>query len=120
MLVEIENFTDKEVSCNCGCCQAIKDPEVVVKIQAARYIAKISFEVSSWNRCPVYNKNEKGKKKSSHIKGFAIDIKALNDTQRFKIVYALMQVGFTRIGISKNFIHVDSDKSKRRKKLWIY
>ena len=57
---------------------------------------------------------------SSHIKGLAVDIKAKDSKTRGLILDALRYVGFTRIGISKTFIHVDLDYDKSQNVTWLY
>ena len=42
----------------------------------------------------------------------AADIHVKDSRARFLILVSLMSEGFTRFGIGKNFIHVDSDDTK--------
>jgi hypothetical protein len=48
-----------------------------------------------------------------------VDIEVANNLVRLKILRALVIVGFSRIGISKGFIHVDIDKTKPNN-IWLY
>ena len=89
-------------------------------LQSARYKANIPFYISSWNRCEEHNKKESGKNTSSHLKGFAVDIKIINGVDRFIILKSLMDVGFKRIGIAKNYIHIDVDLTKEQELIWLY
>ena len=57
---------------------------------------------------------------SSHIKGLAVDIKATDSSTRFKVIEALVSVGFTRLGIADTFIHVDWDFDKSQEVIWTY
>ena len=36
------------------------------------------------------------------------------------LILSLLKVGFNRVGISKNFIHIDIDKSKSKNVCWVY
>lgn len=86
----------------------------------AREKANIPFVITSGFRCETHNKNEGGSETSSHPEGFAVDIKAKNSQERFKILEALILAGFTRIGIAKTFIHVDVDPNKPNQMVWVY
>jgi len=61
-----------------------------------------------------------GTENSSHLRGFAADIHATSSADRFKILSALIEVGFNRIGIAKTFIHVDADPIKTKDVIWTY
>ena len=72
----------------------------------------------------AYNKewNAKigGRVGSSHIKGLAADIHCNSSRDRALIVKSLLEVGITRIGIAKTFIHCDVDKQKDQDVIWLY
>jgi hypothetical protein len=40
--------------------------------------------------------------------------------ERYLILHALIQVGITRFGIAKGFIHCDVDKAKDPDVIWLY
>ena len=86
----------------------------------ARRLAQIPFVITSGVRCHAHNKKVNGLPSSAHLSGKAVDIKADNSRARFKIIEALTIAGFTRIGIAKNFIHVDVDETKPKDAIWIY
>ena len=95
------------------------DEDFLSKLDEAREFAGIPFSINSAYRSsehPLSIKNPS----SSHIKGLAVDIKATDSTTRFKIIEALISVGFTRIGIADTFIHVDMDFDKRQDIIWTY
>jgi hypothetical protein len=81
---------------------------------------KIVFKLNSAFRTEKHNKKVNGKSNSSHLKGYAADISAIYPEHRFKIVNALIKVGFNRIGIAKTFIHCDNDPSKPVNVIWTY
>ena len=89
-------------------------------IDEARGIANVPFKINSGFRTDKHNKKVGGKKGSSHLKGLACDIKCVDSRSRFKIINALISVGFTRIGIAKSFIHCDVDINKASQVVWIY
>ena len=88
-------------------------------LDEAREFAGIPFVINSAYRSPNHPLSIKNPS-SSHIKGLAVDIKATDNATRFKIVEALISVGFTRIGIGDTFIHVDLDFDKRQNIIWTY
>jgi hypothetical protein len=51
---------------------------------------------------------------SSHLTGWAADIRADSSNRRYLVLKGLIEAGFTRIGIGQNFIHCDCDPSKTR------
>ena len=57
---------------------------------------------------------------SAHTRGKAVDIRCNSNTNRWKIVTAAYEIGFRRIGIGKNYIHVDCDKSLTQDVIWHY
>ena len=93
--------------------------EFLFVLDEAREIAKIPFFINSAYRSPTHPESIKNPT-SSHIKGLAVDIKATDSTTRFKIIEALLSVGFTRIGIADTFIHVDLDFDKSQDVIWTY
>lgn len=93
--------------------------EFLFVLDEARELAEIPFIINSAYRSPEHPLSIKNPT-SSHIKGLAVDIKATDSKTRFKIVKALIQVGFTRIGIADTFIHVDLDIDKTQNVIWTY
>lgn len=97
-------------------------PIFLQKLDKAREIAKIPFKINSGYRTHKHNKKVGGVKNSSHmnIPCNASDIHIVNSRSRFIILQSLMSQGFTRFGIGKNFIHVDSDEEKSAEVIWHY
>jgi len=114
----MRNFTPDEHTCKCGCGQNFMHPKHMEMLDDARDMAGIPFKITSGCRCKAHNKAEGGSPTSSHPKGFASDIEAITDEQRYKIVRSLLIAGFRRIGIKKTFIHVDNDPDKNERRLW--
>lgn len=90
------------------------------RLTSARIISDSPFFITSGYRSKAHNKAVGGKKYSSHLKGFACDISCTSSRQRYNILGGLLLAGFTRIGISNDFIHVDSDPSKPQEVFWLY
>lgn len=107
----------------CLCCGKGSDIikyTFVKKLDNARDIAGIPFKITSGYRCPLHNAEVGSKPTSSHIRGIACDIHVKGSVERFAIVNGLIKAGFTRIGIGKNFIHVDTDYKKPPYVIWTY
>lgn len=96
------------------------DVGFVSLLDEARKVAGIPFVISSGYRSPRHNRLVGGKPTSSHIKGLAADIKCTSSRQRQIIVSALLQVGITRIGVGKTFVHCDIDQEKAQHVMWLY
>ena len=99
--------------------EANMDKKFLFVLDEAREFAGIPFIINSAYRSPDHPESIKNPT-SSHIKGLAVDIKATDSVTRFKIVEALVSVGFTRIGIADTFIHVDLDLDKTQNVIWTY
>jgi zinc D-Ala-D-Ala carboxypeptidase len=95
-------------------------PELVKMLDDARHIAGIPFKINSGFRTKEHNKKVGGVEDSAHLTGLAVDISCTNDSNRYKIVTALLAVGFNRIGWAKTFIHADCDTSKSANVIWLY
>jgi len=95
------------------------DLDFLSKLDKAREYAGIPFVINSAYRSPEHPESIKNPT-SSHIKGLAVDIKAKDSRTRYKVLEALIHVGFNRIGIADTFIHVDDDKQKSSNVIWTY
>ena len=93
--------------------------DFLAKLDEAREFAGIPFIINSAYRSPTHPESIKNPT-SSHIKGLAVDIKAKDSITRFKVLDALIAVGFNRIGIAGTFIHVDLDLDKSQNVIWTY
>ena len=104
-------FTEKEVF-------GLKE-KLVNMLDEAREIAGIPFAINSGYRTLEHNAEIGGVENSSHTLGLAVDLRARNSTEHFKITKALLQVGFSRISRKyPNHIHCDIDDSKPQEVLF--
>jgi zinc D-Ala-D-Ala carboxypeptidase len=90
------------------------------QLDKARGIAGIPFRITSGYRSEKWNLKVGGRWGSSHKKGLAVDIHIVGSRERCLIIKSLLEVGITRIGISKTFIHCDVDKQKDQDVMWLY
>ena len=96
------------------------DKTFLLRLDEARERAGIPFVINSAYRTPEHYAKIGGKPNSSHLKGLAVDISVTNSRQRFIVLNALLEVGFTRIGIADTFLHVDLDNGKSKEVIWTY
>jgi uncharacterized protein YcbK (DUF882 family) len=114
-------FNRYDFKCKCGCGFNNIDTEFVDKLNEAREIAGVPFVITSGCRCRKHNAAVStcgDPLDSPHLKGVAADIAIQNSIVRYLVLTALVAVGFTRIGIGRNFIHVDMDDNKPPKVIW--
>lgn len=114
------NFSRWEFKCRCGC--GLDDVNInhVDRLQAARDMANVSFDLISGCRCKKHNKDEGGTDMSDHLTGEGSDVKCMDSATRFKIINAAVKVGFLRIGIGKTFIHLGTAVRNPQFVIWVY
>lgn len=125
-----EYFTDKELSCRCGC-GAMPKREAIEMLYALRIRYGKPIRIRSAARCPKHNKKEGGKSRSRHItqwkkirgilqlvkRGDAFDIETTMKSEGI-LLKAALWVGFRGIGIKDNdFLHLDLRRDLR---VWTY
>ena len=98
----------------------LMDPELLDMIDKAREIYGKPIRVTSGYRTEDHNRKVGGVDSSSHLKGLAIDVACVRSNDRFEMLTALIEVGFNRIGVASNFIHIDIDKNKSQNVIWTY
>jgi len=115
----MKHFKRGEFACSC-CGRMDMNNDFLERLDEARDLADVPFRINSGFRCESHNRQVGGKPNSAHTKGLAADIKATTSAERYAILRALMVLGFTRVGVAKNFIHVDADESLPQEMAWIY
>lgn len=98
----------------------LMDQHLVYLLQTIREKINKPLVITSGFRTQAYNKKVGGVFNSSHMSGLAVDISAITGVEKFLIIKYALEVGITRIGIGKNFIHIDVDSSKPSPNVWIY
>lgn len=116
-----ENFIAREFVCPCCNEEGIKEA-LVFHLQLAHNMLPSGnvMIITSGYRCESYTREKKRSQTSSHLKGWAADIKCTDSTYRHDLIKSLMKAGFTRIGIGPDFIHCDLDKDKAQTVMWTY
>lgn len=94
--------------------------------QSIRNAIEKPVYITSGVRSPETNARVGGSQNSSHLKGLAVDISTNNkgrempNRDRYVIIRELLDLGVTRIGIAKTFIHFDIDPKKAQHVIWTY
>ncbi len=108
-----KNFKLKEFQCKDGS-QLVKiDSELLHKLQKLRDSICKPIIINSGYRTESYNKKVGGAKNSYHTQGQAVDIR-INGLKPEEVAKIAERIGFTGIGIYKNFTHLDI-RSKKTK-----
>ena len=121
-----KNFSVAEMSCNCRSCDAEMGPFFMAKLQVFREEFGEPMHITSGARCPSYNREVGGAKRSRHLsepdKGIyarAVDIQIPDSEYRIKLVRLAFQYDFNGVGIGKDFVHLD-DRRFQEQRLWTY
>jgi uncharacterized protein YcbK (DUF882 family) len=119
----INYFSEKELSCRCGCGWNNFSETLLLIINTYRHNLKRPIVINSACRCYDHNANIGSKENSSHPKGLAVDISIKNSSERDEIlreIYRYVAPSIHRIGISKDYIHIDIDPNKPQNVVWLY
>lgn len=100
-------FKMEEFSCQFTGENKIK-PEFVEKLDELREACGFPFVITSGYRSPSHPIEAKKKIAGQHSQGHAADIKVVDGTQRYRLVQKAIELGFSGIGVSRSFIHVDT------------
>lgn len=120
-MITAKYFTEGEFKrCSPPCSLQDMSQALMLRLDNARQMAGIPFVLNSCYRSVAYEKSKGRTGTSSHCKGLAVDIRCNSDANRWKIVKALIDNGFTRIGIGKTYIHADIDTQKTQGVIWHY
>ena len=110
-----EHFTKEEFDCKCGCGNGdiVISENLVYELECVRVHYGKPIRINSGIRCLSHNRKIGSRDTSSHIKGLAADISCGNMGTRLELVKRLLRDGeFKRMGMHKDFIHVDVDYDK--------
>ena len=114
-----KNFNVEEYACKCGCGRSDIKAELARKVQEVRDILGKSISINSGIRCIRHNGNIGASETSSHVDGWAADLQTKGSAARYEMLAAVLPI-FDRVGIAKNFIHVDVDTTKTAGVVWTY
>lgn len=117
-------FTSKELMCKCGCGEEKMNPSFMTKIVAGRRESSFRWSVTSAYRCKQHNRAVSNTGDyGPHTLGRALDIQVKTSQQRWFLVDLFRRLGMTRIGIGKDFVHVDdmtAEDGTAEEVMWTY
>lgn len=122
--VVIKYFTEKEMSCRCGCGKLNYSHDFLIRLTAFRIMMAIIFTVTCGNRCWKHNKDPKvgGEPTSRHlcedskgnpIEASAADISTSNLKDTFNKACASGLFNEVIWYTAKNFIHLGCDPNQK-------
>lgn len=103
-----------------GCTKSDMQPASLRRLERLREIVNEPLILTSAYRSPAHERLNGRDGKSAHTLGCAFDISCTSNALRYKLVSAALQVGFNRIGIGKNFVHVDDSNVHTQMRIWTY
>lgn len=123
---KIKHFSPRDFTCNC---REFCDHPVVISMELVRKLDTIRDRIGrhvsivSGTRCERHNRKVVGKLHSSHVPkdgtSHAADVYCPDSSFRFAFLAAAMPL-FNRIGVGKDFIHVDDDPDLPPDTMWVY
>ena len=114
-----QHFSRSEFACKCSCGADHISRDLVAKLETVRLLYGQALKVTSGVRCSTHNDGVGGKPNSEHVKGLAADLLVRNSSERFRLM-GLCINEFPRVGVAREFIHVDIASDKSRHVLWTY
>jgi uncharacterized protein YcbK (DUF882 family) len=114
------HFNEDEFRCPCGCNQVVVHPALIDTLEDIREFSGIPIQITSGFRCAKHNAEVGGKPNSAHLLGEAADFWVSGDKDRFKFLEAVFIYGPIRVGVAKDFIHVDVSHDLPGEVAWLY
>lgn len=101
-------FSEQEFrKCDPPCDRESMDQDFLDMMDDIRRRARIPLVINCAYRSRAYDIAKGRSGNSAHTFGLAVDIRCNTSQNRLKIVKAALECGITRIGIGKNFVHID-------------
>lgn len=115
------NFKKSEFDCKHTGLNEMK-PEFMEKLQQLRTAYGRPMHITSGYRHPTHPKEaRKGHTNGEHTKGLCCDVAVTNSQDRFRLLKLAFELGFTRIGFHRGFIHLGiGDGTLPQKVFWDY
>lgn len=106
--------------CTPSCSLQDMNQRFMTTLDGVRALAGIPLKLSCAYRSVAWDKAKGRSGNSAHTRGMAVDIVCNSSSTRSKIVTAALRLGINRIGIGKNFVHLDTDTSLPQNVIWHY
>jgi hypothetical protein len=89
-------------------------PALVDRLVEARRLAMVPFTITEGLAAGGSHVEN-----TAHARGLAVDLRCHDSVSRFKIVKALLEAGFTRVGVYDKHVHADCDPGLPQGVLWV-
>jgi uncharacterized protein YcbK (DUF882 family) len=120
-MIESRHFREEEFQrCSPSCSLQDMNQDAVNFLDRMRDIAGIPVVLNSAYRSKAYELGKKRTGTGAHTLGRAFDIRCIDDGTRWKLIDAAIQVGCTRIGVAKTYVHVDFSPVHTQGVIWTY
>lgn len=114
-------FTEAEFrKCVPPCSLQDMDQQFMRQLDAARASAGIPFVLNSAYRSRAWEISKGRTGAGDHPQGRGADIRCNTSANRMKIVRALLDNGFRRIGIGKTYVHAGLGRDLPQDVIWDY
>lgn len=121
IMITARHFKESEFkACTPSCSMQDMNQGTITRLDMVRDLAGIPLVLNSAYRSKEWEKKQGRTGKSAHCEGRAADIRCNSSQNRWKIVKAAIQAGFTRIGIGKTYIHLDDSYTHESEVIWHY
>lgn len=112
-LHELKHFEYEEFDCK-WCSKSstgfrYMDRHFLQMLDEARDLAELKFKILKGMVCYGCRDRINELENSAHLIGRAAVIQCKHPYKRYRIIAALLEAGFTRIGINRNYLYVDND-----------
>ena len=110
-------FTKEEFNCqHTG--ENRMEQDFLDKLDQLRDNCGFPFVITSGYRSPDHPLEARKEIPGTHAQGIAADIKITSSAQRYSIIKAALEHGFTGLGVAGDFIHLDTRGSVPV--MWVY
>lgn len=106
------------------------DPDLIMAVRLIEDKLGIEFWINRGVSCSDCNKKVGGTENSSHIpkwvnsrgelRAHAIDAHVVNNRIRAEVIYMLKELSIVRVGVGKNYLHIDNNPYKSKPRIWTY
>lgn len=112
MILKHFQFNEFDCPSNVGSGEKYMDREFLSMLDYARDVSGLQFKIRKGYITAKYGEKCGEPTSSSHRIGRAAEIECSHSGKRYKVVAGLLEAGFVRIGIGRDYIYVDNDDQK--------
>lgn len=120
-MVIARHFKEREFQkCTPSCSLQNMQQEFITLLDNLRDKVGIPIVLNSAYRTVAYEKSKGRSGNSAHTRGLAVDIRCYNGATKQRLMDAARELGVTRFGVGKTFLHIDIDKTLPQNTTWGY